>query len=90
MPEVARVRLAPEGRTQRAEGGQGGRVRMQLDASHVAAQEGPPFSDSARKEAQGAVHAGSPTGLGRLGRQAAAAPASAQLEGSRSPITSFF
>lgn len=60
---------------------------MQPDASHVAAREGSSFLKTApeRRPREQSMLETSP----RSGRQAAAAPARAQLEGSRSPIMRF-
>lgn len=57
---------------------------MQLNASHGAAQEGASFLKTApeRRPGEQSMLETSP----RSGRQAAAAPARAQLEGSQSPI----
>lgn len=61
---------------------------MQQNASHVAAREGSSFLKTApeRRPREQSMLEAPP----QLGWQAAAAPARAQLEGSRSPITSFF
>lgn len=86
---MARVFLPPGAKvTQTAEGGQGGGIQMQLNASHVDAQKGPPFTRQLQKGGPGSSPCWKPPPqLGPLEMQAVAALASTQPEGSQSPIT---
>lgn len=85
---MARVFLPPGAKvTQTAGGGQGGGIQMQLNASHVDAQKGPPFARQLQKGGPGSSPCWKPPPqLGPLEVQAVAALASAQPEGSQSPI----